>query len=477
MNILSKKTAYPQHITIIIQYFSLFIYCGLMLLTSCRKDLDNLNKSTAVSSELLTASKPNIILIIGDDVGYEIPTYNGGESYETPNLDFMANNGVYFPNCFAMPDGPPARIELMTGKYSNRNFTEPRHLNAEDKTIGNMLHDAGYATAYVGKWHLDGGDTSIRSHGFDKYLVFMPYNPETTGYDQWYRRYKNPLLYQEATYLPDSVVHGKYSEDLYNAYINNFIDSNKTKPFFLVYSCNLVQHPWSPVPDDPDYATWDATAGERDRENVKYFPGMVKYMDKMIGKLLDKINETGIMNHTVVLFTSDNGSVKGITSVYRGDTVKGGKLDTKRISINVPLAAYGPGNVVSGIMDTSIVDMTDFLPALAGIGKIPVPQTWGKLDGKTFSDNLKGSIVNTKQKTFCYIFWPTDYDAPNNTTSFIFDYNYKLYDSAHGAQFYNILLDPDEKKSLADNKLTATELAIKASFNNTLQKGYRIAGY
>lgn len=472
----SSNILLNQQRTVVINYFVLICYTFL-LLTSCRKDLDHFNTTSVNSTSVLAASKPNIILIIGDDVGYEIPTYNGGESYETPNLDFMAANGVSFPNCFAMPDGPPARIELMTGKYNCRNFIEARYLGPQDKTIGNMLHDAGYATGYVGKWHLDGGDSSIISHGFDDYLVFMPYNPQATGYDQWYRRYKSPLLYQNAAYLPDSVVEGKYAEDIYNDYINRFIDSNKTKPFFLVYSCNLVQHPWSPTPEDPDFADWDASAGERDREDIKYFPGMVKYMDKMIGKLLNKLNESGITNNTVVMFTSDNGSVKGISSVYRGDSVKGGKLDTKRISINVPLAVYGPGNVVSGLVDTSIVDMTDFLTSLAGIAKIPVPATWGKMDGKTFNDNLKGNIVAAKQKNSCYIFWPTDYDAPNNTTSFIFDYNYKLYDSAHGAQFYNIRLDPDEKKPLADNKLTATELAIKVSFNATLEKGYLIAGY
>lgn len=366
---------------------------------SCRKEFDKKHIDVSLNNSIIAAAiQPNIILIIGDDVGFEIPTYSGGESYETPNLDFMANNGMYFTNCFAMPDGPPARIELMTGKYSCRNFVEARHLEAEDKTIGNMMQDAGYATAYVGKWHLDGGDSSIKSHGFNNYLVFMPFNPQETGYDQWYRRYKNPLLYQNAAYLPDSVVEGKYSEDMYVDYINNFIDTNKYHPFFLIYSCNLIQHPWSPSPDDPDFATWDASAGERDREDYKYFPGMVKYMDKSIGKVLSKINEAGISDHTVIMFISDNGSVKSVSSIYKGEVVKGDKLGTSRRAINVPLAVYGPGLVLPGKSDTSIIDMTDFLNTFAGIAKIPVPAGWGQLDGKTFYDNLKGTINPQKQK-------------------------------------------------------------------------------
>src|SRR4051794_19825666 len=85
----------------------------------------------------MSGGQPNIILIVGDDVGYEIPTYNGGESYETPNLDFMAQGGTQFPNCFSMPDGPETRLALWTGKYNCRNFVRARYLSPTDNTLGN----------------------------------------------------------------------------------------------------------------------------------------------------------------------------------------------------------------------------------------------------------------------------------------------------------------------------------------------------
>src|SRR4029453_9621619 len=108
------------------------------------------------------------------------------------------------------------------------------------------------------------------------------------------RRYKNPYLYQNGQYLSDSAVKGKYSEDMMFDYASDFIDSNITKPFFLVYSNNLVQKPWSPTPDNPDYATWDPAVDDVARANKKYFPDMVAYMDKIIGKLINKIQTDGL---------------------------------------------------------------------------------------------------------------------------------------------------------------------------------------
>src|SRR5579885_425776 len=156
---------------------------------SCRKDFQAKPNVQQSSTEdfAKSNSKPNIILIIGDDVGREIPTYNGGESYSTPNLDFMAANGMQFPYFFSHPDGPPSRLALVTGEYNYRNWVDFGYLPPTSKTFANMLHDNGYATCYAGKWQFDGGDTSIHNHGFDKYLVFMPFNPDANnGHDQFY---------------------------------------------------------------------------------------------------------------------------------------------------------------------------------------------------------------------------------------------------------------------------------------------------
>lgn len=447
----------------------------LALMTSCKKTFNDALPATAedVDELRLRAGKPNIILIIGDDIGYEVPQYTGGQSYNTPNLNFMAANGMQFTNFFSHPDGPPSRLALVTGKYNFRNWVKFGLLPDTSKTIANMLQNAGYKTCYIGKWQFDGGDASIKKHGFEKYRVFQPFNiVDNNGMDQFHGRYKSPYLYENASFLPENFVKNKYSEDLFYDYASAFIDDNKGKPFFIEYSLNLAQHPWSPTPDDPDYATWNPDIDDSLHENKKYFPGMVAYMDKMIGKLIKKIDSGGLTNNTIILFTSDNATNKNITSRYKGSSIKGGKNYTDRRGLSVPLVVYGPGKVKPGAVDTSLVDMTDFLPTFAGIANISKPSTWGPLDGVSFFDNLKGAKGN--QRTFVYCYWNRDYMKIPIPVSYSFDYNYKLYDHWNLGKFYNIAIDPLEKNRLLDSRLTISQKLEKQKLKKILNS---YAGY
>lgn len=444
-----------------------------LVLIACTKTFDgNLpaNQQSTSNDFIVASSKTNIILMLADDFGYEIPTYTGGGSYSTPNLDFMAANGMQFPDFYCHPDGPPSRLALMTGKYNVRNWAGWGILPNDVKCIGNLLQNAGYSTCYVGKWQLEGGDVSIKNHGFNKYLVYEPYNPPN-GPDQFYRRYKCPYLYENGAYLADSVVDGKYSEDMFFDYASCFIDSNLTKPFFLMYSFNLVQRPWSPSPDDPDFNAWNPSSDDT-TWHKSYFPGMVAYLDKMVGKIINKVQTAGLSNKTVILFTADNATNNTISSIFLGNTVTGGKSSTTLKGLKVPMIAYWPGTVESGTMDTSLTDMTDFLPTFANIAKTPKPTTWGKLDGLTFYDNLTGTPVKEKQKSFIYCFWAPYGMHKWGDISFVYDYNYKLYDSISathfGGTFFNIRTDPDEKSALLDSQLTTHEKTIKQRFQKII---------
>ncbi len=456
--------------------FSLWLSLFL-LLCGCHKTLTE--QTGGPASELATASltnaastKLNIVYIMSDEVGYEIPTYNGGQSYSTPNLDFMAANGVQFSNFYSHPDGGPSRLAALTGKYSYQNFYSWGYLPPDQKTFGNMLQNAGYATCFVGKWQLDGGDASLRNGGFNKYLAFLPYQPPkgSSDSDQYYRRYKTPLLYQNGAYLPDSAVKDKYSEDLFYNYAASFIDSNRNKPFLLYYSCNLVQQPWSPTPDDPDYAGWNPETDDVARDDLKYFPGMVAYMDKIVGKLIAKINDEGLASRTVFIFTSDNGTNRKIISQYRGKTVKGAKNYTYRAGINVPLVCYGSPKLMKGVKDTALTDMTDFMPTLAGIAGIPTPTTYGTLDGQTFYDNLVGK--NKKDRSWVFCHWIDEFAKSTGRPPlqrYAFDYNYKLYDTAApNSNFYNIRIDSLEKRPISNDRLTAAERKEKAFLQSVL---------
>ena len=446
----------------------------LFILSSCRKEFDkNQNTVSDGSVSNATGTQPNIILLIGDDIGREIPQYNGGESYNTPNLNFMAANGMQFPYFFAHPDGPPSRLALVTGKYCYRNWVHFGYLPQTSLTFANMLRDGGYATCFVGKWQFDGGDTSIRQHGFDKYLVFMPFNPtDNHGHDQFYRRYKNPYLYRDARWLTTLEVRNKYSEDMFYTYASKFIDSNKTKPFLLVYSHNLAQKPWVPTPDDPEFATWNPSVDDEGRDSVIYFPEMVEYMDKTIGKIITKVQDAGLANNTYIIYISDNATNVLIHSIYMGQSIRGSKDSTTFNGINVPMLVYAPGHVAAGSVDTSLVDMTDFFPTfsdLSGLSK----KLYTPLDGTTFYDNLNG--VPTNQRTNVYCYWPRDYQQKVDL-SYVTDYNYKLYDTLNGGHFYNIRIDKYEKSPIPDNQLTTKEQKIKAQFQKIIYKGLVGAG-
>lgn len=462
--------------TIMKNFFSIKVLLALMvssiLVVSCKKEFSTKNTLEDASVDLSTASsKPNIILIIADDVGREIPTYNGGESYSTPNLDYLAAHGLQFPNFLSHPDGPPSRLALFTGKYNYRNWIQFGLLPPGALTFANMLKTKGYKTCYTGKWQFDGGDTSIHNHGFDKYRVFMPFNPDdNNGHDQFYRRYKDPYLYQDAQYLPDSEVEGKYSEDMFYDYASKFIDSCKKKPFLLVYSFNLVQKPWSPTPDNPDYASWDPATDDVGKTDKKYFPDMVAYMDKIVGQLVNKVQNSGIAQKTLILFISDNATYNRIKSMYKGNLVKGAKDSTDFFGINVPMLAYFRGKIAPGSVDTSLVDMTDFFPTfadLAGSGVMP----YKPLDGTTFYDNLMGSISPLSQRTSVYCYWPRDYQRKIDL-SYVTDYNYKLYDSLNGGNFYDIRNDIYEKNPIPNNQMTQEQKQIRNQFKKILRQGY-----
>lgn len=214
----------------------------------CKKNLDNAAYKGIEKTEALARTKPNIIFIVGDDVGYEIPTINGGQSYSTPNIDKLAKSGMRFTQCRGAALCSPSRFMLLTGKYNFRNYTVWGQMNAAERTIGNMLKDGGYATCYGGKWQLDGGDASIRNFGFDKYSIWLPYKicPE----DAEGSRYKSAKIYQDGGYLSQTVTDNKYSEDIISNYLLNFIDSNKAKPFFVYYSMILCHKAFSPTPDE-----------------------------------------------------------------------------------------------------------------------------------------------------------------------------------------------------------------------------------
>lgn len=434
--------------------FSCFIFTTIILfsLNACKKN--------QVETPPPSAVKPNIILIIGDDVGYEIPTCNGGLSYSTPNIDRLANEGMRFTQCHSSPLCSPSRFMLLTGKYNFRNYTTWGQMDLNQRTIGNMLQNAGYATCYAGKWQLDGGDKSISTFGFDKYSVWLPYF-KCLGSEEGYR-YKSASIYESGNYLPDSLTINRYSEDHFTDYVLNFIKSNKSNPFFVYYAMILCHRDFSPTPESPDYNNWDATPGNSDR---KYFPSMVEYMDKKVGLITDQINSLGIANNTVIIYVGDNGTPKQITSIFGNDSIKGGKGQTIEYGVHVPLVCKWPLVIQAGKVNNDLIDFTDFLPTFADIAGINKPSNYGVLDGNSFYNALTGNNTNARKWVFCHF---DSQDACSDSSvvkRFSQDTAYKLYETG---EFFHYSKDIKETAPLSKGQLTDEEKQAKQKLQDVL---------
>ena len=444
-----------------------------ILLSGCRKMDYNIAKpgqqktNTISNRSIASPQRPNIIVILADDIGFEIPTYSGGQSYSTPNLDAMAQGGMQFSQCNASPLCSPSRFMLLTGKYNFRNYTQWGVMDTTQRTIANMMRNAGYATGISGKWQLAGGAASVNALGFDKYMVYDAFDgadvlgeSESSG-----RQYKDPQVYVKGANLADSIIKGKYGEDFFRQYLFDFIDSNINKPFFALWTPNLGHTYYAPTPDDPQFASWNSKAKPLPGDTV-YFKPMVKYLDKEIGMLMAKLNAAGIAQNTLILFTGDNGTENQIYSRYNNSTVKGGKGNTTIYGTRVPMLAYWPGTIAPGTKNDSLIDFTDFLPSIADITNTPHPTDFGVLDGVSFAPYIKntGITVTPRSSVYCWYFpkhLRTDFKRvyANNKT-------YKLYEDGYG--FFNIKKDTKEKLPIQDSQLTQEEVTIKANLQQVL---------
>jgi arylsulfatase A len=402
-------------------------------------------------------------------MGYEIPTFTGGQSYSTPNLDQLAQNSLQFAQCYTSPNCSPSRVMLMTGKYNFRNYIDWGILDINQYTISNLLHDAGYATCIAGKWQLDGGDASLKKFGFDSYLVFLPFRPPTRAgenSENWYR-YKSPHLYKNGAFLPDSATYGNYADDMFVNYIGKFIDSNVSRPFFVYYPMSLCHNPHTPTPDDKTYAFWTP---ESHKTSTTNFPSMIKYLDKEVGKVISKIDSVGLSQNTIIIFLGDNGTFATITSKWRGDSVSGGKGTSTQYGTHVPLLVRWPGHTIPGSMDSALLDLTDFMPTFADMANYNIPPQAGVIDGVSFFPALGVNPSFPRSSVFCDWQAYKGYYMTSIRKRWAQTNQYKLYDSINKSKFYNILVDTLEKYPITNLTITPTERTIKSQLQQTLNQ-------
>ncbi|MBX7257989.1 MAG: sulfatase-like hydrolase/transferase [Candidatus Hydrogenedentes bacterium] len=399
-----------------------------------------------------SSARPNIVLILADDLGYECLGANGGTSYQTPVLDGLAATGTRFSQCYAQPLCTPTRVQLMTGLSNARNYIKFGLMDPEAVTFANLLKASGYATCITGKWQL-GRDVSLpKRFGFDEsYLWQHTRRPP---------RYANPGL--EINGVEKDYTEGEYGPDLINDFALDFITRKKDGPFFLYYPMTLTHAPYLPTPDSKD---WDPKAqGEEANQNPKHFGDMVAYMDKLIGKLIAHLQATGVREKTLVLFLGDNGTGRGVPSKMGDREIVGAKGTTKVTGMHVPCIANWPGTVTAGNVCSDLVDTTDFLPTFLEAAGVAVPDGM-RLDGRSFFPQLRG--LDGHPRDWIYSWFSPRQRDDRTLHEFAFDKRYKLYRTG---EFYDLEKDPLESQPLAVDTLTGADAAAARQLQEALDQ-------
>ena len=377
--------------------------------------------------------RPNVILIMADDLGYEALACNGGTSYETPLLDKMAANGMRFMHCYSQPLCTPSRVKIMTGRSNARNYRGFGHLDPKETTFGHVMKEAGYATCIAGKWQLCGGDDHDGSFpvaaGFDESCMWAYHHdlPEDvrdtyTFFGEVPRktsRYWNPAIVRNGAYVPTTT--DDYGPDIFCDFILEFIKHNRDEPFFVYYPMVLTHNPFVATPES------DNQSERARKEGRGFFADMIQYTGRNVDRILGELDTLGIAEETLVLFTCDNGTFKGLTSRMGDRIVRGGKGLPIDAGVHVPLIASWKGVVEPGAVCTNLIDFSDFLPTFADLGGARVPSDRA-LDGRSFLPQLKGAPGTPRRCVLVH--YDKNPEAPEpqyRRVRFAYDGRYKLY--------------------------------------------------
>jgi len=384
------------------------------------------------------AEKPNIVFILADDLGVtDLEAFNANTFYETPRLNRLADEGMRFTSAYtACNVCSPTRYSIMTGKYPVRsgitNYLagtrserfEPATLDLfmplEEKTLGEAFKEANYRTAYVGKWHL--GDTNRygpSKQGFDvvsgderfltpEYgnIVFAAHPPIAQG-EPWIEKRTAQITEDALTVLDAFHSMEKKPFLLYLSYYQVHVPLGASKKYVEPYrkkkaELGLQNDPARDFADEEQAHATDEPRKTRIRQNHEVYAGMVSQCDECVGRILDKLDEHGLRENTIVVFLSDNG---GLTTAEGSPTsnlpFRAGKGWNYEGGIRTPLIVRWPKVIKpNAVCDVPVIS-TDFYPTLLDLADTPA-QPQQHLDGVSFAPLLRGETKDLPQRD---LFW------------------------------------------------------------------------
>lgn len=407
-----------------------------------------------VSANAATTPPPNIVYIMADDLGWGDLGCYGQTHFATPHIDRLAAEGIRFTQCYSGSSVcAPSRCCLMTGMHNGHgrvrdNLPHGVFLQPDDKTVAEVLKQAGYTTGAIGKWSLGNpGSWGVANfQGFDYFYGHL-------DQDQAHFYYPDHLWENDKVVLLTgnrADQHGEYTHDLFTQKALNFIEENKQDPFFL-YLPYTIPH-WSDFPkDDPDSQIVPDTESYKDKgwpPVERNFAAMVKRLDDSVGAIMEKIKALGLDSNTIVFFTSDNGaSAEGSHDpAFFNSTggLRGAKRQQYEGGIRIPMIARWPGHVPVGETSDQIWAFWDFLPTAAELAGLPAVTD-------TDGISMVPAIMGKKQKQqHEYLYW--DYAHVRGTFSqAVRAGDWKALRNGPGAdvELYNLADDVGETTDIA----------------------------
>jgi arylsulfatase A len=396
----------------------------------------------ALVSTMGAAEKPNIVFILADDMGYMDLGCYGSDLYRTPNLDRLAAQGTRFTQMrTAAHVCSPTRASILTGKYPARvhltdflrgNVKPYAKLQVPDwsftipeggATIGTVLKEQGYATAWLGKWHAGGG---AQDHGFD------------AGNQSWEQNRKDDPQDPKGVFT-------------LNKEAFEFIQGHKDQPFFVALSHYSVHGPIRFEPKLRD--EYQKFIDEKKPRQVNAgYAAMVEALDTSVGQVLEFLEKEGLAKNTLIVFTSDNG---GVPSYTNNAPLRAGKGTLYEGGIRVPLIARWPEHIAAGQTSDIRVCSTDFLPTfatLAGAAALPP-----EIDGVNVAATLEGKSAPVREA----LYWHYPHYHAEKPSGAILKGDWKLIEwfETGKTELFNIAADPHEEKDVAaENTGKAGEL-------------------
>ena len=335
----------------------------------------------ALTLNALAADKPNIVFIFADDAGIEYFSCYGSDRFKgkTPNIDALAKSGTRFERSYAAPLCGPSRCLIMTGRYGFRTGgvgNQSAH-NASYKTepsLAKSLKQAGYATGMAGKWRQM--SDSPGDWGFDEFVT-----DNTASGWFWQKTYNKNGKQVDAgreVYCPDVCMD----------FTKDFFKQHRDKPFYFYFSSHLVHGPILRTPD-----TKPGTTGQ-----VELYDDNMAYLDKQVGELIAELKKLGLYDHTLIVFSVDNGTAKESGKIG-GRQINGHKGTVLEGGSRVPLIASWKGVTPEGKVVKDLTDFTDFFPTFVEVAGGKMPEGV-KFDGKSFAPQLRGNPGNPRDWIF-----------------------------------------------------------------------------